>query len=80
MLWTRELFKGTIDSTKGAQMSDYEVNEKRKVDRGLRKQRILAIYVEVIEVLTKEAVKGDLPTTKVLNTLLVNQAKLEDFI
>ena len=64
---------------KGAEMSDKEISEK-KVDRGLRKQRILAIYVEVIEVLTKEAVKGDLPTTKVLNTLLVNQAKLEDFI
>jgi len=61
-------------------MSDYEISEKRKVERGLRKQRILAIYVEVIEVLMKEAVKGDLPTTKVLSTLLVNQAKLEDFI
>jgi len=78
--WICHRFRGKIVTPKGEQMSDYEVSEKRKVERGLRKQRILAIYVEVIEVLTKEAVKGDLPTTKVLSTLLVNQAKLEDFI
>jgi len=61
-------------------MIDYVAGETRRAESAIRRKRIMSIYDEVIEALTIEAVKGDLATIRVLNALLVNVARLENFI